>query len=93
MTKKDKKTNFSDLGPYSPIHVWGTCINTHLYNVVNFVVVTLSNVHTYCLEDHAIAIGASLDGVCTGDHLGVPWAAERTGLSHTVTRPTVLNTC
>ena len=57
---------------------------THLNYMVNSVVVTLSNVHTYCLEDHAIAIGASLDGVCTGDHLRVPWAAEWTGLSHTI---------
>ena len=38
-------------------------------DVVYSVVISLSNVHTNGFEDHAVATGISLDGICTGDHL------------------------
>ena len=57
--------------------------HTHLYDVVYSIVVSLSDVHTNGLQDHPVATGPLLDGVCTGDHLRVAWTAEWTGLSHT----------
>ena len=59
--------------------------------MVYSVVVGLSDVDSNGLEDHAVATGTSLDCVRTGDHLGVPRAAERTGLGHAAAGPTVLN--
>ena len=41
----------------------------YLYDVVYSVVISLSDVHTNGFEDHAVATGTSLDGICTGDHL------------------------
>ena len=41
----------------------------YLNDVVYSVVVTLSDVDANSLEDHSVATGSSLDGVCAGDHL------------------------
>ena len=41
----------------------------YLNDVVYSVVVTLSDVDANSLEDHSVAAGSSLDGVCAGDHL------------------------
>ena len=67
-----------------------------LNNVVYSVVISLSYIDTNGLEDHAIPPGPSLDGICAGDHLRVPWAAKWTGLCRTTTTivlPTYSTSC
>ena len=54
---------------------------THLYDVMDSVVIGVANVHPNGFEDHPIAIGPSLDAVGIGDH-GVSGTAHRAGLGH-----------